>query len=100
MAVTITLADLLTELRLDNTQEDLARAKRLLAYSTEAVVKHAPDCPDVVHNEAVVRLSAYVYDMPTAGANSRFANALRNSGAERAMLPWRAHGAGIPADAA
>ena len=99
MAVTISVADFRLELRLANSQEERTLSARALAYASEAVVKFAPLCPDSIHNEAAVRLGAYVYDMPSAGMGSRYANALRSSGAERAMLPWREHGGGIPADA-
>ena len=99
MAVTITQSDFQTELRLANSLEERTLAARLLGYVSVAVVKYAPDAPDVVHNEAVVRLGAYLYDQPSAGMGDRYANALRSSGAARAMLPWKAHGAGIPSAA-
>ena len=98
MAVTITAADFRLELRLANSTEERTLSARVLAYASEAVVKFAPECPDVVHNEACVRLGAYVYDKPSAPMGDRYANAMRSSGAERAMLPYRNHGGGIPAD--
>ena len=97
MAVTITRADLAKRIRLGRTQTELDEADQILAYATEAVIKHAPNAPDVVHNEAVYRLAGYVYDRPFASADTRFANAMRNSGAAAALLPYRVHRLGLSA---
>ena len=96
MAVTMTQTDFQTELRLANSQEERKLAARLLGYVSVAVLRYAPDCPDEVHNEAAVRLGAYLYNQPEATRGDAYANAMRSSGAARAMLPWKAHGAGIP----
>ena len=95
MAVTISRADLAKRIRLGRTQTELDEADQILAYATEAVIKHAPNAPDVVHNEAVYRLAGYVYDRPFASADFRFSNALRNSGAAAALLPYRVHRLGF-----
>ena len=102
MAVTLTAAQLSAALRLGDTTEETAEATRLLSYATEAVVKHAPGStaapvPDAVHNEAVVRLSGYLFDMPNAGRGTMHADALRNSGARAILLPYRTHRAGAVA---
>lgn len=94
MAVTLTAAELAAAMRIGDTPEELAESTRLLGYATEAVQHHAPDAPDVVQNEAVIRLAAYSYDRPFAGVGDRYANALRNSGAASALLPYREHRAG------
>lgn len=94
MAVTLTVEQLAAAMRLGSTAEETAEATRLLAYSTEAVTKHAPDAPDVVHNEAVVRLAGYLYDQPTASPRTNYANALRNSGASSMLFPYRKQRAG------
>ena len=94
MAVTITVAELLAALRLGDSAEETAEVTRLLAYATEAVVNHAPDAPDVAHNEAGRRLAGYLFDQPEAGRSDAYANALRNSGAARMLLPYRIHRAG------
>ena len=96
MAVTMTQTAFQTELRLANSLEERTLAARLLAYVSVAVVQYAPACPDEVHTEAAVRLGAFLYDQPAAPMGDRYANAMRQSGAARAMLPWKAHGAGIP----
>ena len=51
-------------------------------------------------NEAVFRLAGYIYDRPFASADTRFSNALRNSGAAAALLPYRMHSAGTAGDTA
>ena len=94
MAVTITAVELAAALRLGDSAEETAEATRLLAYATEAVTKHVSPAPDVVHNEAVRRVAGYLYDMPEAGRGDGYANALRNSGAARILLPYRIHRAG------
>lgn len=100
MAVTITAAALAKRLRIGSSAAELEEVGQLLAYATEAVVKHAPDAADVVHDEAVYRLAGYVYDRPFASADTRFSNALRNSGAAAALLPYRVHRLGLSDDAA
>ena len=95
MAVTITVAELLDALRLNDTPAELAEVTRLLAFASEAVVKHAPDASDTAQNEAVRRLCGYLHDMPEAARNDAYANSLRNSGAQRMLLPYRIHRAGF-----
>lgn len=94
MAVTLTLVQLTAALRLGDTAEETAEATRLLAYATEAVTKHAPNAPDVAHNEAVIRLASYLFDQPTSSRADGYANAMRNSGAARMMLPYVEHRVG------
>ena len=98
MVVTITRANLAQRIRLGRTQAELDEAEELLTYATEAVTHHAPDAPDVVHNEAVYRLAGYIYDRPFASVGTRFSNALHNSGAASALLPYRVHRLGLSGD--
>ena len=100
MAVTLTVVQLRDALRLGASTTEMAEATRLLAYATAAVTKHAPDAPDAVQDEAVIRLAAYLFDQPTAGRYTGHANALRNSGAASILLPYRVHRAGSTAGAA
>ena len=95
MAVTLTVAELLAALRLGDSAEETAEVSRLLLYATEAVTKHAPSAPDVVHNEAVRRLSGHLFDMPEAARGDAYANALRSSGAARMLFPYRTHRLGL-----
>ena len=94
MAVSLTAAALRGALRLGDSAEETAEATRLLAYSTAAVTKHAPRAPDVVHNEAAIRLAGYLFDAPNAGRGAAFADTLRNSGALSVLAPYRTHRAG------
>ena len=77
-----------------NTAEELAEVTRLLAFATDEVVVHVGNAPDSAHNEAVRRLVGYLYDMPEAARGDAYANAFRNSGAQRMLLPYRRHRAG------
>ena len=94
MAVTLTVAELLAALRLGDSAEEHDEVERLLKYSTEAVTKHAPQATDTAMNEAVRRLSGYLFDQPEAGRGMAYANAMRSSGAARMLLPYRIHRAG------
>ena len=94
MAVTISVAELVAALRLGDSAEETAEVSRLLAYASEAVVKHAPDASDTAHNEATRRLCGFLYDMPEASRSDGYASALRSSGAARMLLPYRIHRAG------
>ena len=89
MAVTLTVVQLLEALRMGSAPEETAQATRLLSLTTEAVTKHAPDAPDVVQNEAVIRMAGYLFDQPFMTTGARFANALRNSGAASLLMPYR-----------
>ena len=66
MAVTITIDALSAAVRLGDSTEEEAEITRLLAFCTSAVIRYAPEAPDVAHNEAVVRLAAQMFDQPTA----------------------------------
>ena len=99
MAVTLTQVELSAALRLGTSAEEIAESTRLLTYATEAVTQHAPHAPDAVQNEAAIRLAGYLFDQPFAGRGDSYANALRNSGAARMLLPYRIHRAGSTAEA-
>ena len=85
----VTIDNLITALRLGDTTEEREIAERLLAAAQEVVNKQAPNAPDVLKDEAVIRLAAYWYDMPQAARGAGFANALRNSGAQSLLAPYR-----------
>ena len=89
MAVTLTVEELRAAFRLNDSTEETAEVTRLLAYATEAVTKHAPNAPDVAHNEAARRVAGYLFDQPEASRSDAYANALRSSGAARMLLPYR-----------
>ena len=94
MAVTITVEELRAALRLNDSAEETAEVTWLLAYATEAVTQHAPDASETAMNEAVRRLAGHLFDMPEASRADAYANAMRNSGAARMLLPYRVHRAG------
>ena len=100
MAVTITVAQLRAALRLNDSTEETAEVTRLLAYASEAVTKHAPWAAETSMNEAVRRLAGYLFDQPEAARGDSYANALRNSGAARILLPYRIHRLGLAGSAA
>lgn len=97
MAVTITVAQLAAAIRVGDTTEETAEVTRLLAYATEAVERHLGSAfdgtPDVVVNEAIIRIAGYIFDSPTASRGG-FAIIIRNSGAAAILLPYRQHRAG------
>ena len=93
-SVTLTVAELAAALRLGDSAEETAEVTRLLAYATEAVTQHAPSASETAMNEAVRRLSGYLFDQPEAGRGMAYANAMRSSGAARMLLPYRIHRAG------
>ena len=98
MAVNITAADLAAALRVGSTAEETAEVTRLLSYCTAAILKYLgaayANTPEVIVNEAVVRLAGYSYDKPYAPRGAGYAKALSNSGAGAILLPYRVHRAG------
>lgn len=93
MAVTLTAAEYRAALRLGATAEETADATRILASVSALVLKHAPNAPDAIHNEAVVRAGGWLFDMPAAQRTAA-GDVLRNSGALALLLPYRTHRAG------
>ena len=101
MAVSLTAAQLAGALRVGDSAEETAEVERLLAYSTAAITRHLGDAfsstPDVIVNEAAIRLCAHLFDQPNS-TRGGYANALRNSGAGAILLPYRVHRAGTTAE--
>ena len=89
MAVTLTRATLAARMRLGRETEELTEAGNLLEYVAVAVVERAPGAPDAIHNTAAWQLAVYLYDRPFAGADTRYANAMRHSGAGVTLAPYR-----------
>lgn len=82
--------------------------ERFLAFGSMYLEKVAPDAPEEIQNEALIRLAGYELDRGNSSivAISRqgtipaatlvvFSNSFRNSGAQALLLPWTQHGAGI-----
>ena len=58
---------------------------RLLATAETLVAERAPGAPDPLKDAATLAIAAYMYDRPTAGAGSRYANAWSFSGASEIL---------------
>ena len=67
---------------------------RLLGVSQAFVAIAAPDAPEAIADEATVRMTATLYDSPTAASGDRYAAAWRNSGAEHLVSRWAVRRAG------
>ena len=95
MAVTLTAAQLAAALKIPSPDaaetEVLARLKTVVSTHVE---RWAPLAPDVMLNEAAVRMAGYLYDAPTAHAGA-YGAAFEHSGAGALLAPWRTHRAGL-----
>ena len=101
MAVTLTAEALAEE-----TGTDLPRAERLLAVATEAVQDYAPEAPEAMANEAVIRFAGYPAQAGYGAARSvtigphtiehvtNHAAAFRNCGAAALLTRYRRRRAG------
>ena len=99
----VTLAQLAAALRLgDGTTEPvepiLSILTRAKAVAEATVEKNAPDAPDDVKDEAIVRVASFLYDAPPAAQGDRYAHAWRSSGAAGLVAPWTSKRAGIQAE--
>ena len=103
MAVTLTQVQLSAAIRLGDSTEETAESMRLLTYVMAAISRHLgdayEDAPEVIVNEAAIRLAGYLFDQPNAGRGVSFANSGRNSGAWAILLPFRVHRAGTTGEA-
>ena len=103
MAITLTVAQLAAAARIGATPEETAEVTRLLGYATEAISNYLgasySSAPEIVVNEAAIRVASYLYDQPQVSRGDGFANAMRNSGAARMLLPYRVHRAGSTVEA-
>ena len=61
---------------------------RAIGVGEAFVEKQAPSAPADVKDEAVTRIAAFLYDMPTAAQGDRYAFAWRSSGAAGLVAPW------------
>ena len=61
---------------------------RLRAMAVAMVERRAPNAPDAVKQEAVIRLASYVYDFPESPRGSGHAAIFRNSGAAHLLSSW------------
>ncbi|MCY4057618.1 MAG: hypothetical protein OXG44_06425 [Gammaproteobacteria bacterium] len=61
---------------------------RHLATATAAVLRHAPDAPNAIHDEAAARFAGWLFDAPAAEQRSG-RDGLVRSGAAALLLPYR-----------
>ena len=89
----VSVAQLSGALRIgDGTTEpeepQLAILTRLAAVAEALVAVTAPDAPETIRDEAVIRIASYLYDAPTSAASDRYAAAMVNSGAGGLLSRW------------
>ena len=80
----------------------LAEAERLLPMARAIVQKYAPDAPEAVANESIIRICGYFSEARYGGFVSNetkippasHAAAFRNSGAMALVSPWKRRRAG------
>ena len=102
MAVSLSDAELGRALSVND-----ALALRLLPVAVALVERFAPDAPDAIQNEAVIRCAGWLVEAPagpirseTTGDlrsgfdTSRALGALRHSGAMGLLSPWKVRRAG------
>ena len=70
------------------TEPILSILTRLLGVSEAFVELRASSAPQATKDEAVVSMASYMYDRPKAAAETRYADAWRNSGAAFVIAPW------------
>ena len=100
MAVTRTLAQLSADLRIgdgvtDPTGAQAVVLERIAATAAAMVQKYAPDAPDAIHNEALVRLAGWLYDADPSGQNPGGPAAMRASGAASILSPYKVRRGGL-----
>ena len=75
----------------------LAEAERLLPVARCLVMKYAPDAPEAIKNESILRICGYFAEARFGGfvssqtkiPPSSHAAAFRNSGAQALVSPWK-----------
>lgn len=67
--------------------------QRFLDTAEALVAQEAPGAPDVVKDEATLRIAGYLYEVGENKQGSGFA--MRNSGARSLLAKWRRRGAAV-----
>ena len=93
MSVTITAIQLAAALRIGDGVAPLEEPQagvlnRILASATALIESYAPQAPESIMNEAVIRVSGFLFDSPPGGG-ARFANPLSDSGAQALLARFR-----------
>ena len=81
----LTVAQLAAAIKVGTSAEETAQVERIRAFVLVEIERIAADAPDVVKDEATVRVAGYLYDAPTTA----YVNAITNSGAAAILLPYR-----------
>ena len=92
----VTVADVAVALRLSADGTDLAQAQtdiisRLIGVAEAHIDLLAPNAPEVVQDEATIRMATYIYDMPSSSRRDSYANSWVNSGAGPLLANWIEH---------
>lgn len=69
---------------------------RLIELSNAFISKYAPSAPDSIWDQAIILISAYIYDQPATAEGRSYAYMFQNSGAEGLLSPWRNQIGGSP----
>ena len=93
MSVTLTAIQLAAAMRIGDGVAALEEPQasvlnRILASAIALVESYAPNAPESIQNESVIRVGGYLYDSPP-GASMRFANPLADSGAQALLARFR-----------
>ena len=104
-ALTIATAELAAALDLDATADEVI-VRRIGATAAALVERFAPDAPDPIRSEAVIRCAGWLLDAPSAGIkrdsvgpldqsfSPLMTGALRASGAMGILTAWKVRRAG------
>lgn len=92
-AAPLSLADLKLALRIDGDEFDSALTRNLAA-ATELANRQAPDAPQSLKNEAVIRAVSWFHEGPGADEVSQ-AGIWRRCGAESLLSDWTPRRGGI-----
>ena len=84
----VTLADLKLEVGIENTTDRDAILSKKLLSAAPVIAKVAPDAPEAVGDEAVIRLASWLYQAGPGVGRERYQNALRQSGALVLLTPF------------
>ena len=89
----LTLADIAIALRISADGADIPQAQQNVLTRLQGVAEahidiKAPEAPDAVRDESIIRMVGYLYDSPTASRRDSFANAFVNSGAGALLTHW------------
>ena len=100
MAVTRTPTELAADLRIGDgttapTGAVLVVLSRISGTAREMVEHYAPSAPTSIQNEAFTRLAGWLFDSDPSGSNPGGPTALRASGAQSLLGPYKIRRGGL-----